>query len=162
MTYPVEIERFHAALTAVPGVHEVHSGIRSLEGLSEALLELPDCASMPIGALRRTHGGLESEALAQIEFRIVPDEAGWRSIEFLAWFFRDQARGGVAVQMRPFALPPATAHGIQLGRTLRWQIDLFFLEVGNDLSPQLKAIEQMAGDLELARQAYADALVPSS
>ena len=158
MPYPAEIERLHAALGALPGVHDVASGIRSLQGLTPAHLELPDCAALPIGALRRTQGGLDEEAIVQIEFRLAQDSAGWRSLEFLAWFFRDQSRGGVAVQLRPFALPPETPAGVQLGHTLRWQVDLFFPGVGSDLSPQLRVVDEMGAMLELMTRCYASAL----
>jgi hypothetical protein len=158
MSYPPQIEHFQRVLGSLPGVTEVSSGIESLQGVGEDLLRFPDFAALPIGALRRTGGGLEAEALIQFEFRLNPNAKSWRTIEFLAWFIRDQSRGGVSVQLRPFALPPEVQGRIQLGHTLRWQIDLFCASASNDLSPQLEQVEGMAHALEIAIQVYAQAL----
>lgn len=158
MSYPPQIEHFHSVLGSLPGVAEVSSGIESLQGVAEDHLRFPDFAALPIGALRRTGGGLEAEALIQFEFRVSPDAKSWRTIKFLAWFIRDQSRGGVSVQMRPFALPPEVPGHIQLGHTLRWQIDLFCANASHDLTPQLKQVESMAHALEVAIQVYAQAL----
>ncbi|MDG0876191.1 hypothetical protein L5D93_28780 [Paenibacillus thiaminolyticus] len=43
-----------------------------------------------------------------------------QSLEFLAWFVRDCARGGKKIQLRPFALPPETPYARQLGTTLNY------------------------------------------
>ena len=158
MSYPPQIKRLHIALGSLPGVSDVSSGVESLQGVTADDLRLPNCAAWPIGALRRTLGGLEDEALIQFEFRLAADAKSWRTIEFLAWFVRDQSRGGIAIQIRPFALPPEAQGQIQLGHTLRWHIDLFCPAVGNDLSPQLAQVEAIAKTLETAIQVYGGAL----
>ncbi|MBY0512776.1 MAG: hypothetical protein K2P78_02575 [Gemmataceae bacterium] len=154
MAYPPALERLHAALASLPGVSDVCSGIESLQGLTGDDLRFPDFAHVPHGALRRTNGGLTGEALVQVEFRIAATAAGWRSLEFIAWFVRDQARGGVFIQLRPFALPPMYGDQVQLGHTLKWHIDLFCPDTGEDLSPQLAKIDGIAAGLELAINLY--------
>ena len=108
----------------------------------------------PIGALRRTLGGLEGEALVQFEFCMSAEPVSWRTIEFIAWFIRDQSRSGLAIQLRPYALPPEAAGQVQLGNSLRWQIDLFFSEVTSDLSRQFEKIDQMSNAIEAAIRVY--------
>jgi hypothetical protein len=154
MAYPPALERLHAALASLPGVTDVCSGIESLQGLAGDDLRFPDFAHVPHGALRRTNGGLAGEALIQVEFRIAASAVGWRSLEFIAWFVRDQARGGEFIQLRPFALPPVVGDHVQLGGTLKWHIDLFCPNTGKDLSPQFVTIEGIASGLELAVRLY--------
>ena len=156
MAYPPALERLHVALASLPGICDVCSGIESLQGLAEDILQFPDFAHVPHGALRRTNGGLTGEALVQVEFRIAPTPVGWRSLEFLAWFVRDQARGGESIQLRPFALPPMYGEQVQLGQTLKWHIDLFCPDTGEDLSPQFVKIDGIAAGLELAVRLYGE------
>ncbi|CAH8711242.1 hypothetical protein M5W83_14540 [Paenibacillus thiaminolyticus] len=61
-------------------------------------------------------GGLENEVLIQFEFAIDQSVEGLQSLEFLAWFVRDYARGGKKIQLRPFALPPETPYARHWGR----------------------------------------------
>jgi hypothetical protein len=154
MTYPPALERLHRALVSLSGVSDVCSGIESLHGLTGDDLCFPDFAHVPHGALRRTNGGLAGEALIQVEFRLELSPVGWRSLEFIAWFVRDQARGGGLIQLRPFALPPMVGDQVQLGGTLKWHIDLFCPGAGEDLSPQFAKIDGIASDLELAVGLY--------
>ena len=154
MDYPPEIERLHQALARLPGVDDLRSGIESLQELTADDLRLAENAHLPHGSLRRTNGGLADEAFIQVEFRVAPTPSGWRSLEFLAWFVRDQARGGESVQLRPFALPPMVGERVQLGETLQWQIDLFCPGTGDDLSPQLARVAKIAESLEIAFRLY--------
>ncbi|MGV3720539.1 MAG: hypothetical protein ACO1SX_06475 [Actinomycetota bacterium] len=156
MTNPPEIERLHQALASLPGVSDACSGIESLQGLTGDDLRFPDIAHLPHGALRRTNGGLTGEALIQVEFHIAQTPIGWRSLELLAWFIRDQARAGAFIQLRPLAFPPMVGGHVQLGDTLRWQIDLFCPDTGDDLAPQLAEVARLAEALELAVRLYGD------
>jgi len=104
--------------------------------------------------LRRTSGGLDQEALIQFEFYVKPTPQGWRTLEFIAWFVRDQGRGGRQIQLRPYALPPQVGQNIQLGHTLRWHIDLFCPNSGADLSPELAQIHEIATTLSAAVDIY--------
>jgi len=154
MSYPPQIERFQFTLGSLPGVYDVSSGIQSLQGLTDTSLRFPDFAALPIGALRRTLGGLDGEALIQFEFFLKAEPVSWRTIEFIAWFIRDQSRSGLSIQLRPFALPPEAAGQVQLGNSLRWQVDLFLADVTSDLSPQLEHVDQLSRALEAAIRVY--------
>jgi hypothetical protein len=154
VAYPPALERLHRSLACLPGVFDVCSGIESLQELTRDDLHFPDFAHVPHGALRRTNGGLPGEALIQIEFRLEPSSVGWRSLEFIAWFVKDQARSGELIQLRPFALPPMVGEQVQLGGTLKWHIDVFCPDTGADLSPQLAKLDRIASELELAVGVY--------
>lgn len=160
--YPPQIKRLLAALGSLPEVSDISGGIQSLQGVVSKDLGFPEFAALPIGALRRTYGGLEAEALMQFEFRIATTALGWRTLEFLAWFVRDQSRGGESLQLRPFALPPEGPDGVQLGHTLRWHIDLFCAGTGNDLAPQFALVDGIASDLEMAIKVYGAAIARSA
>src|SRR5262245_47735060 len=112
--YPREVRHFHKALARLPGVYDVCSGIESLAAVREADLGLVEHAHLPHAALRRTGGGFPDEAFIQVEFCLEQEEWSWRSLEFLAWFVRDCARGGDFLQLRPFALPPRSDDQIQM------------------------------------------------
>ena len=75
------------------------------------------------------------------------DSRGWVALEFLAWWVRDLSRGGQAVHMRPLALPPV-GYGTQLGRTLKFAIEFFFINQGESLGPVLKKLGDLAESLE--------------
>jgi hypothetical protein len=152
--YPPEMEVLHHTLSALPGIHGVCSGIDNLEGVSAVELGSPALAHLPHGALRRTDGGLESEVLIQVEFRLESSPPGWRSLEFLAWFVRDRARGDQAIQLRPFALPPVAGDQVQLGDTLRFHLDIFCPKVDEDLAPTLARVRELADGLKLAIELY--------
>ncbi len=156
MSLPDEIEAFHRALLGVRGVTRVTSGIRGLDGITADDLRLPGpFADLPHGALRRTGGGLAGEAYVQLELALRADADGWRALDFLAWFVRDQARGGEPVQLRPYALPPAGPEGARaLGVEPILHLDVFWLDAGSDLAPILARIAAMARDLEMARRLY--------
>jgi len=156
MSIPDEIRAFHDAIARLPGVVEVDSGIRSLDGIREDDLRLAGpFADLPHAVLRRTKGGLPNEAYLQFELKLRQDAAGWRALEFLAWFVRDAARAGEPIQLRPFAAPPQGAGGVvQIGRTLRFHIDLFWLDAGEDLAPILERIASLASALVLASDLY--------
>jgi hypothetical protein len=87
-----------------------------------------------------------------------PSLEGWRSLEFISWWVRDQARGGTNIQLRPFALPPIAGKNLQLGQTLRFHIDLFGLAKGDDLTPVLTAVQKLADDLKDTMKMYESVL----
>ncbi|WP_192935950.1 hypothetical protein [Clostridium beijerinckii] len=65
------------------------------------------------------------------------------SLEFITWFVRDNAREGVKIQLRPYALVPVTPHGRQFGKTLRFHIDLFIDGVEQTLQPVFEVIKEL-------------------
>jgi hypothetical protein len=153
MTYPPEVETFHSALLKVPGVSDVASGSASLDGVTPEHLSLPDFAHLPLGAIRRTGGGLTGEAFIQFEFSLEPSSRGWRALEFIGWWVRDLARSGEPIQLRAFGLPPQVGDQVQLGKTLGFQIDLFF-PAAPPMAEALKKVETLAQALEDAIKLY--------
>lgn len=152
--YPVEIDAFHQALQQLKGIQEVCSGIDKLDGIHTTDLSLPDYAHLPLATLLRTKGGLKDELMIQFEFTIDKSPESLASLEFLSWFVRDQSRNGKQVQLRPFALPPQTAAGRQLGSTLKFHIDCFFEETSGSLQPVLEKIADMSQSLKLLTKLY--------
>ena len=160
--YPEQVQLLHDALSRLPSVFAVCSGLESLVGLTPDDLALVNLAHLPHAAIRRSGGGLKDEVLVQVEFRLRQDADGWRACEFIAWFVRDQARGGVNVQLRPFGLPPQAGDLIQLGHTLRFHMDLFCASDGDNLEPVLAAVESVGRDLNLAIDLYQRVIWPTS
>lgn len=112
---------------------------------------------LPHALLRRTKGGLKDEAWANTEFELSRDEAGWLTLEFLAWWVRDLSRAGEQIQLRPMALPPK-AHEVQLGRTLRFIMDHFIVCPGGDTDVALEVMQERADSLNENIDDYADVL----
>jgi hypothetical protein len=152
--YPLEISNFQDLLLTLPAVTDVSSGIQSLTGLTGDDLRSVDFAHLPHAALRRTDGGLNNEVFVQIEFYLSPTAAGWRTLEFIAWFVRDRARGGEFLQLRPFALPPTAGERSQSGNTLRFHLDLFYPDSSGDLEPILAKVRQIGQGLKSAIEIY--------
>lgn len=157
-SYPQAVQTFHDVLLRLPGVYDVSSGIDSLDSLTSEHLALAEFTRLPLGILRRTDGGLKQEVITQFEFYLEPNHAGWRTLEFLAWFVRDAATSGEHIQLRPFALPPKVGEQIQLGNTLRFHIDLFLPNTSEDLEPVLLKIAELAQFLNLCINLYEDVI----
>jgi len=157
--YPPEVEAFHAALKRLNGIEEVDTGLQSLEQLGPDTYSLPgELGDLPHALLRRTNGGLANEAWANTEITLTRDETGWLTLEFLAWWVRDQSRGGELIQMRPMALPPK-GFDVQLGRTLKFIIDHIAI-CPDDPTPMLQLLNSGAEDLSLMINLYAKVLGP--
>ncbi|WP_411680242.1 hypothetical protein [Clostridium thailandense] len=92
--------------------------------------------------------------LIQFEFSIDNSIESLKSLEFLAWFVRDSARAGAKIQLRPFALPPVTPNGRQLGTTLKFHVDLFVDGIEETLEPAFKVIEELNKNLNLFIDVY--------
>ncbi|WP_429950078.1 hypothetical protein ACQYWY_00675 [Comamonas sediminis] len=56
------------------------SGVESLQGVAANDLGLPNVAVWPIGSLRQTNGGLDTEILIQMEFRLIAEKNSWRTL----------------------------------------------------------------------------------
>jgi hypothetical protein len=151
---PREVRRVLSSLLRLRGVNQADCEIRNLESVTADDLRFVDYAQLPIGALLRTGGGLEREALLDISFRLQPTSTGWRSLEFLAWWVNDQARAGEVLQLRPTASPPVAGATVQLGHTLEFHIDVFRLNAGTGLQPHLDKLDELARDLERAVAIY--------
>jgi len=152
--YPVEISNFHNLLLELPDVKNVSSGIESLAELTVEELALIEFAHLPHATLRRTNGGLDDEVFVQVEFYLSQTLEGWKTLEFLAWFVRDQARGGELLQLRPFGLPPIAKGETQLGNTLRFHLDLFCLNSNGELELILAKVKEIEQSLKTAIEIY--------
>ncbi|EKQ56088.1 MULTISPECIES: hypothetical protein [unclassified Clostridium] len=152
--YPKEIENFHNTILKLMGVVSIESGIDNLEEVNTELLQTSQFSHLPHVAILRTKGGLKNEVLIQFEFSLDNSGDSLRSLEFLAWFIRDSARGGTKIQLRPFALPPVTPNGRQLGTTLKFHIDLFIDGIEETLEPAFKVIEELNKNLNLFIEMY--------
>ena len=143
--YPPQVKAAVDQLLRLSGVISAKCDLCSLEDVREADLGSFIYSTYPIASLRRTGGGRPDEGLLRIDIRFSRDEAGWRAVEFLAWFFRDRARGGEVNEFRPFALPPIAGFDVQFGETLRFFAELF------DVSPAegapLTLMQDLAADL---------------
>lgn len=154
MGYPKDIEKFHNTMLRLRGISGIESGVDNLEPIDLELLSAPESSHLPHGAILRTKGGLKNEILLQFEFTMDYSLEGLQSLEFIAWFIRDCARGGTKIQLRPFALPPVTPNGRQLGSTLKFHIDLFVDNIEDSLEPAFKAIQHLDKSLNLYIDMY--------
>jgi hypothetical protein len=156
-SYPPQVEALHAALRRLVAVREVTTGLKNLASYEPRTYSFPgEFGDLPHALLRRTNGGLPDEMWANTEFELSHDEAGWMTLEFLAWWVRDLSRGGRQIQLRPMALPPR-AYEVQLGRTLKFIIDHFIV---GDLSAALAEMQSRAESLSGNIDDYADVLGP--
>jgi TPR repeat protein len=157
-TYPEPVEKLHDMLHRLPGVTAVDLNIQSLEKIGERQLSLPgEFGDLPHVAIRRTGGGLKGEVLVSARIQFRRNQDGWIALEFLAWWVRDLSRSGHLVQMRPIALPPK-AYEIQLGRTLQFVIEFFFINTAEDNSAILQQIVRHAESLSGNIDDYAESL----
>ena len=147
MTYPLQVSAFQNAIASFPDVYRVSSGIDCLEDITSDALSSREFGHLPHAAIRWADGSRADQAIVQFEFRLRPTLAGWRSLEFISWWVRDQARGDINIQLRPFALPPIVGQTVQLGHTLRFHIELFCTVDGDNLSPALATIQALADSL---------------
>ena len=152
--YPAAIEEFHQTLLKLKGITEVESGVDNLEPIDSEMLGYSSCAHLPHAALLRTGGGLENEVLIQFSISLDHFPESLHTLEFLAWFVRDCARGGTKIQIRPFALPPETAFGKQLGTTLKWHMDLFIDGIEDSLEPAFEVVSELQHSLQTAIRLY--------
>jgi hypothetical protein len=159
MHYPYEIDQFLCALERLPGVSNARATMAVIQDIVDDDLVLPDFADYPHGALRRTGGGLEDEAMIQFEFDVARSDAGWRTLEFLAWFLRDRARLGEAIQLCPFARPPRGRRSADSNDGLRWQIQFFCRGVAENIVPHLSTIAEIAAEIGRYARRYRHALL---
>jgi hypothetical protein len=152
--YPIDIEKFHNTIFSLKGITSIESGINDLEPLDSELLKLHEYSHLPQATLLRTNGGLKNEVLVQFEFTLDNSIESLNSLEFIAWFINDNARSGVKIQLRPSALVPVTPYGRQLGRTLKFHIDLFVDAVEETLEPVFKVISELNKSLSLFINLY--------
>ena len=112
---PKELAAFHAALERLVAVSEVWSGLKALSDFPPETYSLPaEFGDLPHALLRRTEGGLKDEAWANTEFCLSRDEAGWLTLEFLAWWVRDLSRSGESASAEARQVKDALAQARKL------------------------------------------------
>lgn len=155
---PPGVQALYDAVEHLPGVRSVEMHIQPLDGITTAELGLPgEYADLPHALLARTDGGRAGEKLVAAEITFGQDKDGWTSLEFLAWWVRDLSRSGVVVQLRPVALPPR-GFGLQLGRTLRFVMEFFFIDESDDNNAVLAKLGDYAASLQESLRDYGDEL----
>ena len=157
--YPKQVTYFHDALYRFRGVVEVNTGLKRLDKVPLEDYRLPGkMGDLPHALLRRTRGGLANEAWANTDVILSYDRAGWLTLEFFAWWIRDQSRAGQQIQMRPQALIPLADNEIQLGHTLKFVIDHFCMLSNSSPETMLAVLEERGKSLNLAIDSYVDVL----
>jgi hypothetical protein len=155
---PEQVEAFHQAIGRLTAVQNVATGLKNLASYTPDTYSFPgEFGDLPHALLRRTGGGLENESWANTEFELSRDEAGWLTLEFLAWWARDLSRSGHQIQLRPMALPPR-AYEIQLGSTLKFIIDHFVICPDETVDAALEMMQERAESLNESIDAYAEVL----
>ena len=154
---PPEVLKLQNAVESIPGVVDVSVDKFDLSDIPEADFSLLPYGDLPLGALKRTHGGLPHELAICVTFKITSDTKGLRALEFISWWVRDSARGGKPVQIRSLALPPIDA---QLGKTLRFSIDYFYSDAKQDMAKLLSEIGKLSQGLEESKRLYPKAVAP--
>ena len=157
--YPKQVSCFHEALYRFRGIIEVNTGLKTLDKIPLEDYKLPGImGDLPHALLRRTQGGLTDEAWANTDIILSYDRAGWLTLEFLAWWVRDQSRAGQQIQMRPQALTPLAGDEIQLGHTLKFVIDHFCVLSDNSPEAMLAVLADRGHSLSAAIDSYVDVL----
>jgi hypothetical protein len=146
-SYPPQVEILHAALRRLVAIGAITTGLKNLATYEPGTYSFPgEFGDLPHALLRRTEGGLSDEMWAHTEFELARDEAGWLTLEFLAWWVRDLSRSGRQIQLRPMALPPQ-AYEVQLGHTLKFIIDHFVVCPGDSIAPMLNELQSRGESL---------------
>ncbi len=154
MEYPPQIERLRSVLKAMPGVTEVEARHTPLHDIDPTDLSLVELGDLPHATLRRTKGGLPTEALGQVFVSLSPTLESWRTLEFLSWQVRDWSRAGRCVQLRTRGLPPLVGERVQLGSSLRVIVEVFVSGLDTDPERMLRELEEFAKDLESSLRLY--------
>jgi hypothetical protein len=158
MSLPPQVVAFNSALERLVAVRDVGTGLKRLVDFPPNTYSFPgEFGDLPHALLRRTDGGLKGEKWLNTDFELTKDDAGWRTLEFLAWWVRDLSRSGEQIQFRPMALPPQ-AYDVQLGRTLKFIIDHLVVCEGDGLAEALELMQARADSLNGNIDDYAEIL----
>ncbi|MDI9237681.1 hypothetical protein QLQ15_02005 [Lysobacter sp. LF1] len=154
---PPEVEKLQQAIESIPGITDATVGKVDLSDIPESDFGLVPYGDLPLGALRRTKGGLANEVVISINFGITPSPKGLEALEFISWWVRDAARAREPMQVRSLALPPV---GNQFGKTLRFTIDYFYVDPEEDIGKLLSKVGKLADNLNDAKRLYPQAVAP--
>ncbi|HXU94251.1 MAG TPA: hypothetical protein VFP33_11420 [Gallionella sp.] len=156
---PSEIKKIQEAVASIPGITDARVGKTDVSEIREGDFSLLPYGDLPLGALKRTKGGLDNELVVAINFGITPDTQGLRALEFISWWVRDEARSGTPIQVRSLALPPIAT---QFGETLRFSIDYFYSDPKREISVLLMRLGGLADSLNSSKDIYPNAVSHSS
>ena len=148
MSLPPQVERYLRCIDAIPGVAYVDANYIELEDIPPSELKLLEHADLPLASLRRTPSKRD-EMLFLTRFTIERNEQGLRALELLAWWARDQSRGGEQAQLRALARPPLPQ---QPKPTLRFHLE-YFREYDGEEGFH-KFVGELADQLEFAKAAF--------
>ncbi|CAE6690033.1 hypothetical protein XA1311A_01530 [Xanthomonas arboricola] len=148
---PPEVQELQDAITSIPGITDAAVGKVDLSDVTESDFGLLPYADLPLGALKRTKGGLANELAISVNFGITRDAKGFQALEFLSWWVRDSARAGEPMQIRCVALPPIDE---QFGTSLRFCIDYFYADPEQDIGNLLSKVGKLAVELNSAKGLY--------
>jgi TonB family protein len=154
---PPEVQKLQNAIESIPGITDATIGKVDLSEVLESDFGLLPYGDLPLGALRRTKGGLAGEVVVSVNFGITRDPKGLKALEFISWWVRDAARGSEPIQIRSLALPPI---GDQFGTTLRFTIDYFHVDPKEDIGKLLSTVGKLADGLNSSKSLYHRAVAP--
>lgn len=133
MSYPPPVEKMVKALEQFKGISDIEVGLQAIDEITVENLSLPaHFAMLPHLAIRRSNGGKPNEALISFDFSLAKNDQGWIALEFLAWWVRDMCRSDYEIQLRPQALPPSAGGELQLGSSLNFTLEIFYVEPNDD------------------------------
>ncbi|WP_253254267.1 hypothetical protein, partial [Xanthomonas arboricola] len=148
---PPEVQKLQDAIASIPGITDAAVDKVDLSDVTESDFGLLPYADLPLGALKRTRGGLDNELVISVNFGITRDPKGLKALEFISWWVRDSARAGEPMQIRSVALPPI---GEQFGTSLRFCIDYFYADPEQDIGKLLSKVGKLAVELNSAKDSY--------
>lgn len=148
---PPEVQKLQNAIESIPGITDAAVDKVDLSDITESDFGLLPYADLPLGALKRTNGGLANEIAISVNFAITRDPTGLKALELISWWVRDSARAGEPMQIRSVALPPI---GDQFGTSLRFCIDYFYADPEQDIGRLLTKVGTLADALNSAKSLY--------
>jgi len=98
-------------------------------------------------------GGQKDRHSRSLSFDYSHQREGWRSLEFIAWWVPDQARGGTNNPTSTIRLAAGAGQTVQLADD-PVPHRLFCIAKGDDLSPVLAAVQQLADGFKKARCSF--------
>lgn len=155
--YPPAVEKMVTALDEFKGVSDIEVGLQAIDEIEIENLSLPaHFAMLPHLAIRRSEGGKPNEALISFDFKLSKDNHGWVALEFIAWWVRDMCRSDHEIQLRPQALPPSAGDAIQLGSSLTFTLEIFYVEPDDDPMKIAEYVGECGDSLQSSIEIYSN------
>lgn len=158
---PNEISNFEKVFKSIPGIEQVE--IEKHFYSEEDVKELDKTyfggiyADLPIAMLRRSGGNIDKELLIVVQFTIGANKQGLNALEFLSWWVRDHSRSGDNIQIRSIGLPPIANNSIQLGKTLKFWLEIYIVVEQEDINLVLSKVSNLSESLQTNIKTYKDA-----